>query len=545
MSFSKTWCFALLLAVMFAPACVPKSGGQELVQDTPAEEEKPKSAGVQKQSIKIGETVTFGQYPQAIETPEPIEWIVLDIDSSEDKVLLLSKYVLDARPYDTNRTNTWDKCSLRNWLNHEFLDIGFSSSEQDAILTTHIKNPDIFMGPKGGDDTDDKVFLLSPKEVKHYFRNDAEREAKATTYAIHNGPVVNAGYGVASSFHTCKSDANVQCSSVWWLRAPGTSPMTEGSSPYRAARIYIDGNIGSSGGSVRDDKGVRPALWVSASALAKKTPKPAAVPAVEPPEPAPAVPVAADGKCDGAVFQGLCAVKGSTVTFGQTSQATDAREPIEWIVLDIDSANGKMLLLSKYVLDVQKYNDSHDNSVNYHCAVIPITWEECTLRSWLNHEFLNSVFSSSEQTSILTTHLENSDNPYGASGGNATDDKVFLLSIAEVNQYFRNDAERKAKATMRVIRSDQAWVKGYLNNAQSMVDTCANAQCEAKWWLRSPGYNGFSAANVRVDGDVDIYGKNVCISDMFYYTYIGVRPAIWVNYAAAPEAAAPAVKSSR
>ena len=73
MSFSKTWCFALLLAVMFAPACVPKSGGQELVQDTPAEEEKPKSAGVQKQSIKIGETVTFGQYPQAIEPPEPIE----------------------------------------------------------------------------------------------------------------------------------------------------------------------------------------------------------------------------------------------------------------------------------------------------------------------------------------------------------------------------------------------------------------------------------------------------------------------------------------
>ena len=50
------------------------------------------------QCVHKGDTATFGKYPQATETPEPIEWLVLDIDTSKGQMLLLSKYVLDAKP---------------------------------------------------------------------------------------------------------------------------------------------------------------------------------------------------------------------------------------------------------------------------------------------------------------------------------------------------------------------------------------------------------------------------------------------------------------
>ena len=90
-------------------------------------------------SIKVGDIVTFGRYPQTAEGTDqtPIEWIVLDYDEKENKALLLSKYGLDVKPYNTEWTGiTWEKCTLRTWLNGEFLNKAFSAGEQSAILMT-------------------------------------------------------------------------------------------------------------------------------------------------------------------------------------------------------------------------------------------------------------------------------------------------------------------------------------------------------------------------------------------------------------------------
>ena len=88
-------------------------------------------------SVAVGDVVTFGKYPQTAAGTDqtPIEWIVLDVQ--DGKALLLSKYGLEMKQYNTEYTDiTWETCTLRTWLNSDFLNKAFSSEEQSAILIT-------------------------------------------------------------------------------------------------------------------------------------------------------------------------------------------------------------------------------------------------------------------------------------------------------------------------------------------------------------------------------------------------------------------------
>lgn len=242
-----------------------------------------------------------------------------------------------------------------------------------------------------------------------------------------------------------------------------------------------------------------------------------AVPAAANVAPVAVAPTAAKTEtCDGVLFNSQCVHKGDTATFGKYPQATETPEPIEWLVLDIDTSKGQMLLLSKYVLDAKQYHES-----------VFITWEKCTLRTWLNGTFKTTAFSTSEQQQIALTHLDNPNSPsWGTSGGNATNDYVFLLSLTDAlsqtndvagsGKYFSRDADRVAMATKYAIDN------GIYVDKPSGVTICANVQCSACWWLRSPGYK-LSAACVSPDGSVDVDGFDVG-------GVIGVRPALWVKY---------------
>ena len=92
----------------------------------------------------------------------------------KNKALLISQYGLDAQPYNESETNvTWEKCSLRAWLNDVFFSRAFDTSEQQAIILTTVAN-DKSQGYSewnitGGSTTKDKVFLLSYAEAKMYF----------------------------------------------------------------------------------------------------------------------------------------------------------------------------------------------------------------------------------------------------------------------------------------------------------------------------------------------------------------------------------------
>ena len=190
---------------------------------------------------KVGETIEFGNYPQDKDgTEKPIEWIVMKNEGNQ--VLLLSKYVLDAKPYNEEFEEvTWETSDIRKWLNNEFYTTAFNKSEKAKIQTSLIKNEDNSEhGTSGGNDTEDKVFLLSEKEAETLFSNDDERIAKATEYAEKSGVYVNE-----------------EKAAYWWLRSPGDSGDD-------AAEVIYSGWVYRDGNYVDDSSGgVRPALHLN------------------------------------------------------------------------------------------------------------------------------------------------------------------------------------------------------------------------------------------------------------------------------------------
>lgn len=175
------------------------------------------------------------------------------------------------------------------------------------------------------------------------------------------------------------------------------------------------------------------------------------------------------------------------ITFGHYEQDGDdsnGLEPIEWLILTEE--DDRMLIVSRNILDYQPYNDE----------LTEITWENCTLRAWLNDEFINAAFDASEQEQILTVTNINPDNElfYGMEGGNDTEDRVFLLSSQEVRDLFPDDEARACEP------------------------------CEW-YWLRSPGYPTDHASIVLHDGEIFTKGHLVT----FNYFDHGVRPALWLS----------------
>lgn len=191
---------------------------------------------------------------------------------------------------------------------------------------------------------------------------------------------------------------------------------------------------------------------------------------------------------------------GSHINFGayeQDNNTSNGKEEVEWLVLEVK--DGKALVISKYALDCQQYNTSYTD----------VTWETCTLRKWLNNDFLDAAFSADEKAMIPTVTVSADKNPdYSTNPGNATQDQVFLLSITEVNKYFSSDSARQCEPTDFAVASG-----AYVSSS--------NGNCW--WWLRSPGGNQDDAANVSSDGGVNEYG------DIVYSCSDAVRPALWID----------------
>lgn len=196
------------------------------------------------EDIRVGSTVTFGSYEQddiTLNGSEPIDWYVLYIDD-DDTALLVSKYVLFSGTYnDTWASTTWDRCTLRDWMNDVFYKSAFSSSERDAIEYTIIseeKNPTY--KTSGGDETEDKVFVLSIGEVNKYMKEKRLMKGIPTEYAI--------ACGVRESKDgTC----------WYWLRNPGKDRT-------QAAYITTKGTVSDAGVPLNySDGGVRPAIRVN------------------------------------------------------------------------------------------------------------------------------------------------------------------------------------------------------------------------------------------------------------------------------------------
>ena len=425
-----------------------------------------------KKTIQVGQYVTFGHYEQDNDTgngKEEIEWLVLDVQ--DGKALLLSRYGLDTKPYNTESVDiTWESCTLRTWLNGTFMNNAFTAREQKGIVLTNVDNSAIqgfdfstVQRTNGntseGNNTEDRIFLLSYAEANKYLEVTRENtnmgsRVTPTGYAKQQGARTNDHY------RTADGDA----AGWWWLRSPGFL--------YRdAACVCADGAFYYHGVD-NSSFCVRPALWVdleTAAPMITLMKKPVQV--------------------------------GQYVQFGHYPQtkAGDDNTPVEWLVVDV--RDGKALLLSRYALDSQPYNKTSTD----------VTWETCSLRMWLNGTFMNKAFSKGEQAAILLTPVDNSASQccrgWLTYGGYDTEDRIFLLSYTETWTYLSSDSARECLPTKYAL-------------AQGAYEAGDSDNCWW-WWLRSPGFSQYYAAAVRANGSLNDYAVNRDGGSL--------RPALWVD----------------
>ena len=197
------------------------------------------------------------------------------------------------------------------------------------------------------------------------------------------------------------------------------------------------------------------------------------------------------------------ASKGDIVEFGTYEQDGDAGngpEPIQWIVLE--RIDGQLLLLSADVLEVRQY---------HHVPFEEVTWENSDLRAWMNADFYDGAFTADQRGLIQMVHNDNADQSItGASGGAATDDRVFALSETESVVYLNTPA---ARSDIGAALASEHAAAGPLSVSEDGT---------ADWWLRSPGTYGFATQFVDASGVPSLSGANV---DLQY----GVRPALWIS----------------
>lgn len=185
----------------------------------------------------------------------------------------------DQRYNEKWATITWEKSSMRSWINgykasenqseidysnKNFIDTAFSTAQKNAIKTTKVENRNnIHYGSagQGGNDTSDKIFLLSEREVyntddakKYGFVLDGEvydeaRRCKCSTYAYAMGTWRNI------------EDSEYNGNALWFLRSPGGSCYGD------VTAVYDFGRVNSGGTSIFSDHSVRPAIHLDLSSI--------------------------------------------------------------------------------------------------------------------------------------------------------------------------------------------------------------------------------------------------------------------------------------
>ena len=177
-----------------------------------------------------------------------IDWYVVEED--DESMTLLSKNIIMAMPYNEgSEDTTWEKSTIRKYLNKDFLEDTFTSDEREKILVSKIQNNDNDeTGTEGGADTEDYAFLLSIDDIKQYFENkngvDIE---KLACRSIDDNISINKNNNKEEWYYK---------NSPYWLRSPGLYADD-------ASYINFNGSVSVNGINVSySDIGVRPVIRI-------------------------------------------------------------------------------------------------------------------------------------------------------------------------------------------------------------------------------------------------------------------------------------------
>lgn len=139
--------------------------------------------------------------------------------------------------------------------------------------------------------------------------------------------------------------------------------------------------------------------------------------------------------------------KFSKITFGSF-----CNKPLIWEVLSYDPSNESALVISKYGITCRPYHQ-HDELTS---------WEECSLRKWMNGLFFDKSFNTSEKNRIITSHVP-AEVVVGHElyPGNDTNDKIYILSINEYQSYYQHISQWRCFLLEAPRIKRQCWLRNY------------------------------------------------------------------------------------
>ena len=401
----------------------PASQEAEMQESPLVQPEETVIAEFPAQEYTVGSEVYFGRYEHDDDLsngPDPLPWQVIAVE--DNRALLLTRDVIlfqgkEGYSYSdkeaiygsssgvnaAGRTN-WENSELRYSLNTDFLDEAFLPEEQKAILTTLVKAEPHPLSDAGvvGNDTQDKIFILSYSEVERYLPEPTMRLSQ-----------------LIQTDRSRLGDAIPDTpTAAWCLRAPQLAAL------YKTSYRYVHTcGISKDGELVRDISGQglgqRLACWVDLDA-AKGLMQP--VPEEN-----------LDRYADYTV--GTSIMLGS---YRQGNASTDGVEPIEWIIVKREGT--RAMVLSKYALDAMKYS-------RFDTA----TWESSEIRRWLNDEFLKTAFTQEEEAVIAQRYVDL------GKGKRNTQDKVFLMCRQDVEAVWPELEGRAAQATPYALSKEMPY----------------------------------------------------------------------------------------
>ena len=171
------------------------------------------------------------------------EWLVLSRDDT--KALIISKDIIEQRPYHSSSPTTWETSDIRHYLNNQFLE-RFSEADKSRILETVIinENNQVY-GTNGGNNTSDKVFLLSIYEALLFFGEYDKFDRHSYCRSKPQKRIFENRVAYINGFP-----------SWWWLRSPGYAN-------FIASVTCENGIVRLDGYSVNiSTGGVRPSMWI-------------------------------------------------------------------------------------------------------------------------------------------------------------------------------------------------------------------------------------------------------------------------------------------
>lgn len=424
----------------------------------------------------------------------------------------MSKYILDNVIYD-KESYKWETSNLRQWLNSVFFKEAFDESDSIVEVCT--------IPRKNEDSVYDKVFCIDNYDIEKVFQGDKLQciDTSATQYAknvVNNGSkiIINETYSKGYS--------------------PYYTMIPSGGSWLDICYVHPGDGLSTGDGTQSGDIGVRPVIVVRYDknniniVKEKKTNSNDEFTIVNNKNLNGELKKINNLKLASELKRGDTILDFPSIFFGKYEQDDNyenGKEDLEWILLERDKQNKKALLISKYIIENKCYNDYMENE---------LTWEDSSLREFLNTTFFDLSFFNNEKEIIVETENNNNchlfDPPmtlaYGTEYEKFVKDKIFILSYEEVEKYFNEDFASFDDKDC----TTKSFPTKYANNVKNCGITIGcNEEQDNKYescyyWLRDIG------RSVEFASVCSSEGRGFTNGFLVNSHNIGVRPAMWVKY---------------